>query len=132
MAAVLERKDSPGPGSPSDVTVRQSVGVGYESGPGPYGGRTGGWTTAAGVGVGVGEPDPRYPGSTPASRDRDRRAIEMELTYKSLPNGAAAAPVAGYLYFPAPSKKKSSGVYELDYEGAGKMVRLYVPPPPKR
>jgi hypothetical protein len=52
-----------------------------------------------------------------------------ELSDKALPEGAVNAPVAGYLYFPLPSKKKVSGVYELRHEDNGGSVRLFVPPP---
>ena len=129
VASVLQRKNTPRRSSPSDVTVYPSVGVGYESGPDIYGRRTSGWTTAAGVGVGVGQQGPPY-GPAPGSDDRDRQVMASELADKALPDGAATAPVAGYLYFPVPSKKKSSsGVYELDYDTGGKTVRLYVPPP---
>jgi hypothetical protein len=129
VASVLQRKNTPRPSSPSDVTVYPSVGVGYESGPDIYGRRTSGWTTAAGVGVGVGQQGPPYAGPAPGSTDRDRQVMAAELADKQLPDGTADAPVAGYLYFPVPSKKKLSGVYELDYDNGGKTVRLYVPPP---
>lgn len=130
VASVLQRKNTPRPSSPSDVTVYPSVGVGYESGPDIYGRRQSGWTTSAGVGVGPQGPAYPGPGPAPGSTDRDRQVMATELADKALPDGPATAPVAGYLYFPAPSKKKSSSsVYEIDYDNGGKTVRLYVPPP---
>src|SRR5579872_66200 len=50
----------------------------------------------------------------PGSRKVDPRraiAIEAELTEKSLPETSAWEPIAGYLYFSVPKKKK--GGYEL-------------------
>ncbi len=56
--------------------------------------------------------------------------MSSELNDKALPEGSIGAPVAGYLYFPVPSKKKkATGVYELRYADNGESVRLYVPPP---
>jgi hypothetical protein len=39
--------------------------------------------------------------------------MELELTEKGLPEGTVSRPVAGYLYFPSPGKKKSN-VYQLE------------------
>jgi hypothetical protein len=46
--------------------------------------------------------------------------MELELSEKQLPEKVVSAPVAGYLYFPLPAKKRR-GAYELEYDGtAGK------------
>jgi len=76
------------------------------------------------VGVGVpigGSGGSRLPEgrTTPES---NRRAIEAELTEKSLPETDAWDPVAGYLYFSVPKKKK--GGYELVYMTGDKKVVL--------
>jgi len=55
--------------------------------------------------------------------DRDRGVMEMELTEQGLPEGIAAAPVAGHLYFPSSAKRKS-GIYELEYRLRGQKVTL--------
>lgn len=102
--------------SPSDVTIYPTVGVGYGTGPGGYGRGT---STSVGVGVGIGGAG----GPRPASTDRDRKTMETELSDKSLPEGPAAQPVAGYLYFPLP-KKHRGVLYELEYVGDGDRARL--------
>jgi hypothetical protein len=127
VAGVLQRKNTPRPPSNSDVTVYPSVGVGYGSGTTPDGRHVHGWETQTGVGVGVGPTGP--PNPAPGSTDRDRSVMTAELNDKALPEGAVSAPVAGYLYFPMPSKKKASGVYELRYDNGAANVRLYVPRP---
>jgi hypothetical protein len=63
------------------------------------------------------------PGS-PESRSTEgnRRAIEAELTEKGVPETSAWEPVAGYLNFFVPKKKK--GGYELVYMAGNKKVVL--------
>ena len=121
IAAILQKPSS----SPNDVTIYPQVGIGYESG-GPsydpvYGTRRGrGVYMSAGVGVGVG-------GSRrPASTDRDRRTMEMELSEKSLSEGIASKPVAGYLYFPVGTRKKGV-TYQLEYGAPGGRIALPLP-----
>ncbi len=128
VAGVLQRKNTPQTPSRSDVTIYPTAGIGYESGTTPDGRRVHGWDTQAGVGVGVGGAASPYPYPAPGSTDRDRAVMASELTDKSLPDGTITTPVAGYLYFPAPSKR-SSGVYELQYAADKSSVQLYVPPP---
>ena len=55
-------------------------------------------------------------------------ALENQLSDKSLPQGAFAAPVAGFLYFAAEPLKKSKGDYDLQHltDNTGK-VDLLVP-----
>jgi hypothetical protein len=108
-----------------DVVVSPSVGVGYESGVvyDPITGqprRGGGVYTQTGVGVGIGSP-----GGQGGSTDADRKVMEAELDEKGLPEGTAATPVAGYLYFPL-AKKAKNAHYELEYmlNGAKVVLRL--------
>ena len=130
VASVLQRKNAPRSTSASDVTVYPTANIGYGRGTTPDGRRVGGWDTGVGVGVGVGGAnDPRYP--TPASTDRDRGVMRAELSDKALPDGPVVKPVAGYLYFPAPSKKKDSGVFELNYYGSSGKAHLFLPLPQK-
>jgi hypothetical protein len=75
--------------------------------------------------VGIGVPIGGGGGSKlPESRNAEgnRRAIEAELTEKTLPETTAWEPVAGYLYFSVPKKKK--GGYELVYMAGEKKVVL--------
>lgn len=61
-------------------------------------------------------------GPRPASTPDDRKTMELELSEQQFPEQVTAKPVAGYLYFPAPSKKKAVA-YELVCQGpAGSMV----------
>jgi hypothetical protein len=103
-----------------DVAVSPSVGVGrssptYDPVYGPVGG--GGIYTSAGVGVAVGSR-----GAQPGSTDQDRAVMETELSEKGLPEGNAAVPVAGYLYFPLARNKQA--VYQLQYVLKGQKILL--------
>lgn len=91
-----------------DITVSPTVGVGYGSGGYDGSRHRGGVYTSTGVNVGIGNP-----GIQPGSTDADRKAMELELSEKGLPEGAFSAPAAGHLYFRIPLKKK--GRYELEY-----------------
>lgn len=117
IARVRQQAASPKQGSASDINIYPTVGVGYESG--PYGR---GVTTAAGVGVAVGGPQGAPGPPPPASTDQDRRTMQMELEDKGLTEGTTSKPVAGYLYFPAPSKKTVT--YDLEYNGTTGKARL--------
>lgn len=77
--------------------------------------------SSVGVGVPIGGGGSRSPeGKT--TIEGNRRAIEAELTEKSLPETSAWEPIAGYLYFSVPKKKK--GRYELVYMAGDKKVVL--------
>lgn len=106
-----------------DVTVSPSYGVTYQSGRAydPVTGTTqgSGVTQSTGVLVGIGQRGPN-----PASTDKDRSAMEAELSEKGLPEGAASTPVAGYVYFPV-SKKK--GAVQLEYKVGEEKVVLPLP-----
>jgi hypothetical protein len=129
VAAVLQKplKERQKASAPGDITVYPTVGVGYETGsvydPATGRRRAGGWTTAAGVGVGIGDSSPTYP-PPPGSSPADRQTMETELTEKGLADAPAVnRPVAGYLYFPFPGKKKDVA-YDLEYRYRNEKVRL--------
>jgi len=116
LAAQLEKKNE----NTRDVAIYSTVYVGYESGTDPLTGqRVHGVDTAAGVGVGVGG----YPGAAPASTDRDRDVMELELSEKGLPQDTESAPVAGYLYFSLPKGGKKA-TNQLEYTLNGQKVLL--------
>ena len=107
-----------------EVSVYPSVGVGYGSGGyDPVTGtrEPGGTYKQVGVGVGIGGS-----GSQPGSSDRDRSAMETELSEKGLPEGPASAPVSGYVYFPGERKKNQT--FTLEYKVSGEKVELRLPP----
>ena len=74
---------------------------------------------SVGVGIPVGGKSPEH---GPAAAESNRHAIELELQEKALPEVSAWDPVAGYLYFSVPKKKK--GGYELVYVAGDKKVVL--------
>ena len=51
-------------------------------------------------------------------------SIEQELDNKALPEGRTPQAVAGYLYFPRPSKKKNEELSLTWYAPQGNPVRL--------
>jgi len=77
--------------------------------------------SSVGIGVPIGGGGSRVPESQSAA-EGNRRAIEAELTEKGLPETSAWDPVAGYLYFSVPKKKK--GGYELVYMVGDKKIVL--------
>lgn len=84
---------------------------------------SGGVVQRSSVGVGIpigGGGGSRHPEGQTA--EGNRRAIEAELAEKALPETSAWDPVAGYLYFSVPKKKK--GGYELVYMSGDKKVVL--------
>ncbi len=116
LAAQLQKKNQ----AAHDVGLSPGGHIGYESGIDPMTGqRVHGISTGVGMGVGVGS----GPGASPASTDRDRGVMELELSEKGLPEGAAAAPVAGYLYFSL-SKNNKKGLHQLEYTLNGQKVSL--------
>ncbi|HET8826190.1 MAG TPA: hypothetical protein VFM77_13725 [Terriglobales bacterium] len=104
-----------------DVTVAPAVTVGYQTGTSydPVTGtqQPGGVYTGVGVGVGVG-----HRGNQPGASEKDRSVMETELSEKGLPEGDAAKPVAGYLYFQIPKSKNAK--YELQYKLNGNTVQI--------
>lgn len=120
VAGKLHRRSEPKTGGP-DVTTSGEVGVGYGTGGiDPVTGRPTGRTVSTGgsVGVGIGGPPEPKAGSTEA----DLRSMELELREKGLPEGNAASPVAGYVYFTIPPKKNKK--YQFEYMLNGNKVVL--------
>jgi hypothetical protein len=112
------KSDQPGD---RDVVISPTTGIGYETGGiDPITGqpRRGGVVTSAGVGVGIGKPPVPDQGTSQA----DRRTMELELREKGLPEGNTISPVAGYLYFAVPQKKRVK--YQLEYVLNGNKVVL--------
>ncbi|HYP13036.1 MAG TPA: hypothetical protein VEQ63_03860 [Bryobacteraceae bacterium] len=109
IAGVLQRR---GKARSKDILLYPTVGV-----------TTGSWGTGTAVGLGVGMGN-GAPG--PASTDADRRTMESELEERELPDVVATKPVAGYLYFPAGERRRSSA-YELKLENAGSTIVVSLP-----
>ena len=108
-----------------DVSAEPSVGVGYSSGTyiDPVTGqpqRVHGVYTTGSVGVGV---DPTGTPSTAA--DHEDEVKQAEIKAKGLEEGNASLPVAGYLYFAVPKKKKDAKL-ALEY-----ICLLYTSPSPR-
>ena len=123
LAAKLQKKAASSSGG-KDVVVSPTAGVGYGTGSNNAGGpQRGGVFTSTGVGVGIGGSQPPAPGST----DRDRRTMELELSEKGLPEGAASAPISGYLYFVLSSSKDKKATHQLEYMLNGQKVALQLP-----
>lgn len=110
------RRQKPG-APPRSIGVYPEASIGYETGGGydPATGRRSGSGVYTGGGVGVG-PRPQPPPSGPPVTNADLMDLE-------LPDGATVKPVAGYLYFPLPSKKKDA-VYEVVFRGPQGAVTL--------
>jgi hypothetical protein len=121
IVSVWEEKSAPQP--PSKVDVTTVTGVVYSSGNDPANGRSHGWGTYSGVEVGPGRPAPPRPLST------DPQVFEANVRARALPEGPAVRPVAGYLYFPLPSRKAKSGPVELRYLKDGVLATLPIPAP---
>jgi hypothetical protein len=118
VATTLQKKAA----ATRDVSVYPTVGVGYGSGgydPVTGARAPGGVYKQAGVGIGVGG------GQQSGSTDKDRAAMETELSEKGLPEGEASGPVAGYVYFPIARKKGTP--LQLDYTLNGEKVVLRLP-----
>ena len=127
LAARLEIRPVP-PDREHRVGVNSSSEIGYERDTPINNGNNNGNTQtnrggiyqrqSVGVGIPVGGKQ-----QTPAvAAESNRRAIEAELQEKALPEISAWEPVAGYLYFSVPKKKK--GGYELVYMAGEKKVVL--------
>jgi len=128
LAARLEILPVP-PDREHRVGVNSSSEIGYERDTPVNNGNNNGTTQtnrggiyqrqSVGVGIPVGGKSPER---GPAAAESNRRAIEAELQEKALPEISAWEPVAGYLYFSVPKKKK--GGYELVYMAGDKKVVL--------
>jgi hypothetical protein len=123
--------------SPHDITTSAGIAIGHGTYTDPATGRrTSGTITSTEAGVGVGGPPPRACGgwdcdaTTPVppvsqpSPTQTANTVSQDLWEKSLPDGKAVHAVAGYLYFPKPSKKVKDASWELRYENSDGRVRL--------
>jgi hypothetical protein len=113
-----DREHRPGVTSGSDIGYERTTQQN-----GPERSTSGGVVQRSSVDVGIpigGGGGSRLPEGQTA--EGNRRAIEAELTEKALPEADAWEPVAGYLYFSVPKKKK--GGYELVYMFGNKKVVL--------
>ena len=113
-----DREHRPGVNSSSDIGYERTTQQN-----GPERSTSGGVVQRSRVGIGVpigGGERSKLPQGQAA--EGNRRAIEAELTEKALPEITAWEPVAGYLYFSVPKKKK--GGYELVYMDGDKKVVL--------
>ena len=109
------------PTVPGNVAVRGSETIGYESG---GAGRGGGVYTTSSVGVAFGH-DPNAPPQPPP--DYAMVTLEQKLEGQSLPEGKTSRDVAGYVFFPKPSKDKHAA-YVLMYLGKAGPATLKVSP----
>jgi hypothetical protein len=125
VAAAIYPQKSPKPELPSNVHVYTSETIGYETGPGAgRNPRQGGVYTDSNVGVGIGK-DPRAPVPEPPPSPAD---LQQRLEDQSLPEGLTSRDVAGYVFFPKPSKDKR-GNYTLMYFGKQGQGTLKLAPP---
>lgn len=114
-----------------DVSVVTSASIEHASYPDPLTGRkTGATIVGEGVGVGVGTPGSQTP-SSPRSSGPTRFQLDQELHAKALPEGMTAAPVAGYLYFPKPSRKSKNAAWVLQWETPAGRMKVTLPNPVK-
>jgi hypothetical protein len=84
-----------------------------------------GSATNSEAGVSVGEPA-SPPVSQPSSV-QNANLVAQDLWEKSLPDGKTPRAVAGYLYFPKPSRKAKENEWELRYENLDGKTRLVLP-----
>ena len=112
VASIWKPRDS-APGLPRNTRVATETGVTVGTATDPATGRrVNSVGTYESVGVAVGE-DPRVTAPAPRS-DVDPDRMEARLKTLELPEGRFTAPVAGYLFFPMPSKMKK-GALEIQY-----------------
>jgi hypothetical protein len=138
IAEVLAGRPAPHrSSSPSDANTSVGASIGHVSYPDPVTGRrTGGTVTDTEAGVGIGGPAPQScrgydcdpnmppPSISQPSPTQDANTVSQDLWEKSLPDGKTVHAVAGYLYFPKPSRKAKNAVWELRYENADGKTRL--------
>lgn len=113
-----DREHRPGVSSSSDIGYERTT-----QQTGSDRSTSGGVVQRSSVGVGIpigGSGGSRLPEGRTA--EGNRRAIEAELREKALPETSAWDPVAGYLYFSVPKKKKNG--YELVYMLGDKKIVL--------
>ncbi len=128
--AGLWRPRTAHPDVTSKTHVTNETGVIVASGTDPVTGRrvtnTG---TYERVGVSNGD-DPNRPMPYPTGSSVDADRIEAQLAKWELQDGKTSSPVAGYIYFPVPTKKSKGGL-ELQYSREDVSANLKLPAPPK-
>jgi hypothetical protein len=137
---IAGKQEPPRVGGPHDIYTSAGVSIGHASYPDPVTGRrTSGTVTETDAGVGIGGPAPRpcrgydcdstspIPPATQRSPTQTANVLSQDLWEKSLPDGKTVHPVAGYLYFPKPSRKAKDASWELRYENADGKTRLPLP-----
>ena len=116
IASIYQKR----PESSSDVTLYPTANVGYVSYPDyDQNGRTrrvSGPVYGVGMGVGVDK------NTSSATTGSDRQTMETELRDKELKDAEVSKAVAGYLYFPVPTKQKVE--YQLEYRGTDAVTSL--------
>jgi hypothetical protein len=141
IAEVLAGKqEPPRVRGPHDINTSAGVSIGRASYPDPVTGRRRSETvTETDAGVGIGEPAPGscrgydcdstspVPPTSQRSPTQTANVISQDLWEKSLPDGKTVHAVAGYLYFPKPSRKAKNASWELRYENADGKTRLPLP-----
>lgn len=123
VAADIRGESSKKPVIPGKVTVYNTETIGYETG---GRGNPRGVYTGSGVGVGIGgDPRAQNPAPAPAS-GKTREELEQVLEEKAFPEGKTTKAVAGYAFFPKPSKSKTAP-FELIYLGHDGQATLKLP-----
>lgn len=129
-AAVKDSGSSPRTGN-NDVYVTAGTSIEHASYPDPVTGkRTSATVIGEGVGIGVGPPGSQSP-FPPRQSGPTRYQLSQQLQAKLLPDGSTATPVAGYLYFPKPSKKVRNQTLVLQWQTSIGRVDIKLPNPPK-
>lgn len=123
VAAAVKDPSSAIEGEGTDVSVTTGVSVEHASYPDPVTGRRTG-TTVIGEGVGVGVGPSGQTPFPPQNSGPTRYQLDQELHAKALPEATITAPVAGYLYFPKPSKNSKHGPWVLQWDTAGGRVNI--------
>jgi hypothetical protein len=114
----------------SEVSVNAGASIQHESYPDPVTGRRVG-ATIVGVNTGVGVRAPANGQRFPPASGSSHGQLEQRLWEKSLPDGKTTVAVAGYLYFPKPSKKSAKGSWVLRWDNAAGRVKIIIPNPGK-
>jgi hypothetical protein len=128
VTAALEQKrpdnNSSTMNPPSRVSATAGVGRASGSADPTTGRRPQGWETYGGVST---EPDiGSYPRPDPPP-SQSRRNVLADIEDRALPEGPTVNPVAGYLYFPVPSKARKNAQFTLVYMAGDPPVELPLP-----
>jgi hypothetical protein len=109
---------------PSRVSATAGVGRASSSADPTTGRRPQGWETYGGVST---EPDiGSYPRPDPPPSQAKRNVL-ADIEDRAFPEGSAVNPVAGYLYFPVPTKARKTAQFILVYMAGDPPVSLPLP-----